>query len=453
MEKILVVDDDPSILKVIRMRLEAQGYKVTTATGAQKAIDLAAVNTFDVALLDLKLNGHDGIELMEKLRQINPKMQVIILTAYGTIKSAVAAMKKGAFSYLTKPFDHEELLLQTQNCLERSRLTKEVKNLKKIVKQRYGFENIITKSEKMEKVLDQVAQAAESDANVYIEGESGTGKELIARTLHLASSRKAGPFVAINCAAIPESLLESELFGYQKGAFTDATRYKKGLFMQANRGTFFLDEISEMALSMQVKFLRVLQEKEFYPVGAQETVRVDTRFVASSNKTLETEVQKGRFREDLFYRIHVIAIQLPPLRWRKDDIPLLANYFLNKYARETQKEITGFTPSALQKLMLHDWPGNVRELENTVECAVALATQNVISETSILPDKDAAKGGLQSLKDAKQNFEKNYLIQLIELTGGNVSQAAKLAGKYRADLYDLLKKYGIKAADYRKSAH
>jgi two-component system response regulator GlrR len=378
-------------------------------------------------------------------------MPVIILTAYGTIKSAVAAIKKGAYSYLTKPFDHEELLLQTRNGLERSRLTKEVKNLKKIVKERYGFENIITKSEKMETVLDQVAHAAESDANVFIEGESGTGKELIARTLHLASSRKDGPFVAINCAAIPETLLESELFGYQRGAFTDAARNKKGLFSQAHQGSFFLDEISEMALSMQAKFLRVLQEKEFYPIGAQKTIKVNTRFIASSNRNLEAEVKKGSFREDLFYRIHVIVIQLPPLRQRKDDIPLLANYFLSKYARETQKDITGFTPSAIQKLMLHNWPGNVRELENTVECAVALATQNIISEDAILPDQNAAEGGLHSLKDAKEEFEKNYLIQLIELTHGNVSQAAKLAGKYRADLYQLLRKYDIKASDYRMS--
>ncbi|MGD8493878.1 MAG: sigma-54 dependent transcriptional regulator [Desulfobacterales bacterium] len=450
MEKILVVDDDPSILKVIRMRLEAQGYRVTTAIEAKKALALAAEHPFDAALLDLKLKGENGIHLMQALHQIHPEMPVIILTAYGTIKSAVAAIKKGAYSYLTKPFDHEELLLQTRNGLERSRLTKEVKNLKKIVKERYGFENIITKSAKMETVLDQVAHAAESDANVFIEGESGTGKELIARTLHLASARKDGPFVAINCAAIPETLLESELFGYQKGAFTDAARNKKGLFLQAHQGTFFLDEISEMALSMQAKFLRVLQEKEFYPIGAQKTIKVNTRFIASSNRNLESEVKKGTFREDLFYRIHVIVIQLPPLRQRKDDIPLLANYFLNKYARETQKDISGFTPSAFQKLMLHDWPGNVRELENTVECAVALATQNIISEDAILPDQDAAEGGLQSLKDAKEDFEKNYLLQLIELTHGNVSQAAKLAGKYRADLYQLLKKYDIKAADYRK---
>ncbi len=453
MEKILVVDDDPSILKVVRMRLEAEGYQVTTATEADPAVKLAKQDVFDFALVDLKLNGKSGIELMADLHQINPEMPVIILTAYGTIKSAVDAMKKGAYSYLTKPFDYAALLLQTKNCLERSRLTKEVKNLKKIVEERYGFENIITKSEKMEEVLDQVAQAAESDSNVYIEGESGTGKELIAKTLHLASSRKDGPFVAINCAAIPEALLESELFGYQKGAFTDAAQNKKGLFSQADRGTFFLDEISEMPLSMQAKLLRVLQEKEFYPVGGQKTIKVDTRFMATSNRNLEVEVKKGNFREDLFYRIHVIVIHLPPLRKRKEDIPLLANYFLNKYARQMQKDIIGFTPAALQKLMLHDWPGNVRELENTVECALALATQNIISEMSILPSQDVANGGLKSLKDAKEGFEKNYLIQLIDLTGGNVSQAAKLAGKYRADLYALLKKYDIKPTDYRKNSN
>ncbi|MBW2432806.1 MAG: sigma-54-dependent Fis family transcriptional regulator [Deltaproteobacteria bacterium] len=450
MEKILVVDDDPSILKVIRMRLEAEGYRVTTAIEAKKALALAAEKSFDAALLDLKLKGENGICLMQDLHQIHPEMPVIILTAYGTIKSAVEAIKKGAYSYLTKPFDHEELLMQTRNGLERSRLTKEVKNLKNIVKERYGFENIITKSKKMEAILDQVAHAAESDANVFIEGESGTGKELIARTLHLASARRDGPFVAINCAAIPETLLESELFGYQKGAFTDAARNKKGLFLQAHQGTFFLDEISEMAQSMQAKYLRVLQEKEFYPIGAQKTIHVDTRFIASSNRNLEAEVEKGAFREDLFYRIHVIVIQLPPLRQRKDDIPLLANYFLNKYARETQKDITGFTPSAIQKLMLHDWPGNVRELENAVECAVALASRNIISEDAILPDQPPPEGGLPSLKDAKEDFEKNYLIQLIELTHGNVSQAAKLAGKYRADLYQLLKKYDITASEYRR---
>jgi two-component system response regulator GlrR len=451
MEKILIIDDDPSILKVIRMRLEAAGYLAIIAAEAQSALDLAKQEVLDLALVDLKLNGKDGIELMEELHQINPQMPVIILTAYGTIQSAVAAMKKGAFSYLTKPFNHQELLLQINNCLQRSRLTREVKNLKKIVGQRYGFENIITRSRGMEKVLDQVTQAAGSDSNVYIEGESGTGKELIARTLQLAGARRDGPFVAINCAAIPETLIESELFGYLKGAFTGASQDKRGLISQADGGTIFLDEISEMPMSMQAKFLRVMQEKEFYPVGARETIRVDARFIASSNKNLEAEVKNGAFREDLFFRIHVIVIQLPPLRSRKEDIPLLADHFLNKYATQTRKAIKGFSPAAMHKLMLHEWPGNVRELENTVECAVALTTQNQISEALILPARSQARDRLQPLKDAKESFEKNYLTRLIELTGGNISQAAKLAGKYRADLYDLLKKYDIKPADFRKS--
>jgi len=321
-----------------------------------------------------------------------------------------------------------------------------------MVKERYGFQNIIAKSETMEKVLEQVSRAAESDSNVCIEGESGTGKELIAKSLHLASSRQDGPFVAINCAAIPETLMESELFGYQKGAFTDAYKNKHGLFFQANDGTFFLDEISEMSPAMQAKFLRVLQEKEFYPLGGGKTIKVNTRFIASSNKNLEEEVKKGRFREDLFYRIHVIVIQLPPLRKRKEDVILLADHFLNKYAQEAQKDIVGFTPEAVQKLMLHDWPGNVRELENTVEGAVALTTQNIISDELILPTLSFEDAGLKPYKNAKESFEKNYLIQLIELTHGNVSQAAKLAGKYRADLYDLLKKHDIKPEDYRKKS-
>lgn len=452
MEKILVVDDDPSILKVIKLRLEAEGYEVTTSLQAETALDLAKNEIFDFALVDLRLNGQSGIDLMEHLHRIHPDMPVIILTAYGTIKSAVTAMKRGAYSYLTKPFEYDELLLQTKNCLERRRLTQEVKNLKNMVKERYGFQNIIAKSETMEKVLEQVSRAAESDSNVCIEGESGTGKELIAKSLHLASSRQDGPFVAINCAAIPETLMESELFGYQKGAFTDAYKNKHGLFFQANDGTFFLDEISEMSPAMQAKFLRVLQEKEFYPLGGGKTIKVNTRFIASSNKNLEEEVKKGRFREDLFYRIHVIVIQLPPLRKRKEDVILLADHFLNKYAQEAQKDIVGFTPEAVQKLMLHDWPGNVRELENTVEGAVALTTQNIISDELILPTLSFEDAGLKPYKNAKESFEKNYLIQLIELTHGNVSQAAKLAGKYRADLYDLLKKHDIKPEDYRKKS-
>jgi len=451
MGKILVVDDDKNILKVLKMRLEAKGYQVATATQAEEAIRIAKSDAFDLALVDLKLTKKDGIEVMEDLHQINPEMPIIILTAYGSIGSAVEAMKRGAYSYLTKPFDYHELLLQIKNGLEKNKLSKEIKRLKSIVKEKYVFENIIGKSEKMKRVLEQVAKAAEVDSNVYIEGESGTGKELIAKTLHMASSRKDGPFVVVNCAAIPETLLESELFGYKRGAFTGAVYSKKGLFAQAHKGTFFLDEISEIPLSMQVKLLRVLEKREFYPLGGDKVTKVDTRIVAASNKSLEEEIKQGRFRKDLFYRIYVIPIKLPPLRERKEDIPLLAKYFLDKFGKKMKKQIKGFSLHALQKLMLYHWPGNVRELENVVECAVAMATEDIITEDLILQTQKLDKNNLRPLKKAKEDFEKNYLIQVMKLTQGNVSQAARIAGKYRADLYEILEKYGLKPTDFRKS--
>ena len=377
-------------------------------------------------------------------------MPVIILTAYGNIESAVEAMRKGAYTYITKPFNYDELLIQTKNCLEKTKLTKEIKSLKKVVKNRFGFDSIIGRSQKMEEVLEQVTKAADSDSTIIIEGESGTGKELIAKTLHLASPRADQQFVAINCAAIPETLFESEMFGYKKGAFTGAIQNKEGLMIQAQGGTFFLDEISEMPLSMQVKLLRVMQEKEFFPVGGRKTIKMDIRFIASTNKNLKEEVKNGNFREDLFYRIHVIDIHLPPLRERQGDVPVLSHYFLDKLSKEMNKEITGFSAAALQKLMLHSWPGNVRELQNTVESAVAMATENIITEDLILPALKAEVNDLKPLKDAKENFEKNYLLQLIELTEGNMAQAARLAGKYRADLYELLKKYDLKPSNFRK---
>jgi two-component system response regulator GlrR len=448
-EKILVVDDDRNILQVIRMRLVSSGYYVASVTDPESALKMAEKEPFDLALIDLKLNGRDGIQLMESMHHINPHMPVIILTAHGTIKSAVHAMKKGAYSYLTKPFDGHELLQQINNCLEKNRLSKEVKRLRELVEQTYGFDKIIGNSDKIKRVLAQVAQAAATDSNVYIEGESGTGKELIAKSLHIASNRKDGPFIAVNCSAIPESLMESEMFGYEKGAFTGADRNKKGLFIQADSGTFFLDEISEMHSSMQVKMLRALEEKEFYPVGATKTVKVDCRIIAASNKNLEKEIEKGNFREDLFYRIHVIPIKLPPLSERKEDIPILARYFLQKISREMGKEIEEFSTDAMQKLISYPWPGNIRELENTIECAVAMTKRNIITEDLILQTQNINAEGLKSFKYAKENFEKNYLIQLFELTRGNVSKAAELAGKYRADIYELIKKYNLKLTDFR----
>jgi two-component system response regulator GlrR len=450
MNKILVVDDDQNILNVINLRLEANNYSVATTLRAEAAVKIAKNKTFDLALVDFMLTGKNGIELMGELHQIDPEMPIIILTAYGTITDAVQAMKKGAYSYLTKPFDDQELLLQIKNGLEKRKLSNEVKRLRDIVKGMNGLENIVGESKKMKEIMGQVIQAAKTDSNIYVYGESGTGKELIAKNLHVASSRRNFPFLAINCAAIPETLLESELFGSEAGAFTGATRSRKGVFALAHKGTLFLDEISEMPSTMQAKLLRVLETKEFRPLGSEKVVKVDARIIVASNKNLEEEVKKGTFREDLFYRIHVISIALPPLRDRKEDITLLARHFLAKHSEAMGKKIKGFTAGALQKLFSYDWPGNIRELENAIESAVAFSGRNKIEEDIILPGRADIPTEFQTLKDAKKDFESQYLRQLIEFSGGNVTRAATLAGKYRADLYELLKKYHLDPADFRK---
>jgi two-component system response regulator GlrR len=333
---------------------------------------------------------------------------------------------------------------------ENSKLTRERKRLKSTVQEQQGAKKIVCNSKKMKKVLQKVARAAETDSVVLVNGESGTGKELVAKNLHLAGARKSGPFVALNCAAIPETLLESELFGYVKGAFTGADGRKKGLLVQAQGGTLFLDEIAELTLSMQAKLLRVLEEKTVCPLGSNKPVKFDARIITATNKNLKEEIEKGNFRQDLFYRIHVIVIDLPPLRERKEDLPVLADLFLLSYSSQMHKEIAGFSPEASQKLLHYDWPGNVRELKNAIESAVVLTDKNLITEDLILPAKKIKNTGILSLKVAKKDFEKNYLIELIEHTKGNVSQAAKLAGKYRADLYELLKKYQLDPDDFRE---
>ncbi|MDX9788391.1 MAG: sigma-54 dependent transcriptional regulator [Desulfobacterales bacterium] len=451
MNKILVVDDDINILKVIKLRLEADGYEVDTAMQAKQALKQAEDASYDMALVDLKLGKTDGIALMEALHQLSPALPVIILTAHGSIDSAVDAMKKGATSYITKPFDYQELHGKIKDCLEKNELSREIDRLRNLIGQRYGFDNIIGRSEKMQRVLEKVALAAQSDSTVYIEGESGTGKELIAKALHVAGPRKDKRFVAVNCAAIPETLLESELFGYEKGAFTGAVGSKQGLFARAQDGTFFMDEISEMPLSMQPKLLRVIQEKEVLPVGSTLPFKLNVRLIASSNRNLEEAVRKGLFREDLFYRIHVIVIHLPPLRERKEDIPLLCDFFLKKFTGNGPKKIKGMSPSALQKMIQYDWPGNVRELENSIESAVAMTTREVITEEFMLQSRNIKPSEIQPYKMAKANFEKNYLLQLIEKAEGNMSRAAEISGKFRADLYELFKKHNLTPADYRRS--
>lgn len=452
MGKLLIVDDDQNLLDLLQMRLESEGHEVIATAREEEAIQAAKNQIFDLSIVDLQLAHLNGISLMNDLHLIQPEMPVIILTGYGSIESAVEAMKKGAFNYLTKPFEPEDLLLQVERALENRRLASEVKRLEGLLEERYGFDHIVARSEKMKRVLEMVSQIAKTDSTVYIHGESGTGKELIAKAIHLGSERKSKPFVAINCAALPEPLLESKLFGHEKGAFTGAVKSSKGLFTQAHEGTIFLDEIGDMSLTIQAKLLRVLQERQFYPVGSETLVEVDVRVLVATNKDLEDQVKQGLFREDLFYRIHVIPIYLPPLRERKEDIPLLVEHFLKKFNQQMKKAVRGLTPEAMQKLMLYDWPGNIRELENVIEFAMALTQNELISDNLILQtrEKAASQEPLKPLKEAKEAYEKTYLINLLQICQGNVSQAARMAGKYRADFYDLLKKHGLKSEDFKK---
>jgi two-component system response regulator GlrR len=403
---------------------------------------------------------------MEDFHAFNPEVPTMILTAHGSIENAVEAMRRGAWGYLTKPFEPQDLLMQIERAIQHRRLNSEIKRLKVLLEERYDFANIIARSAKMRAVLDVVSRIAKLDSTVFIQGESGTGKEVIAKAIHIASDRKEEAFVALNCAALPETLLESELFGHEKGAFTGAVKSTRGLFTQAHRGTLFLDEIGDMPMSTQSKLLRVLQERQFYPVGSEVPIEVDVRVIVATNKDLADLVKKGLFRDDLFYRIHVIPIYLPPLRERKEDIVPLVEFFLKKCGQQMKKEVKGLTPEALGKLMFHEWPGNVRELENTIEYAVAMTQKELITDDHILQTRAAAarngraasptaapgqEDRLKPLKDARDAFERSYLVQVLSMTDGNVSQAAKLAGKYRADLYDLLKKHDLRAEDFKKS--
>ncbi|MGB3211989.1 MAG: sigma-54 dependent transcriptional regulator [Desulforhopalus sp.] len=446
--KVLIVDDDKNLLDLIHMKLEASGYDVKAVDHEKHAKELIVQELFDVAVIDLQLVRQDGIELMEQLHGVQPDMQVIILTAHGSIESAVEAMERGALNYLTKPFDSRELILQIDRGMEKRQLTGEITRLKELLDEKSHHTNIIARSEPMQLVLDQIARISRTDSNVAIYGASGTGKELVAKAIHHSSQRKEFPFLAINCAAIPESLLESELFGYEKGAFTGAVKTSKGLFSRADQGTIFLDEIGDMYLSIQAKLLRVLQERTFMPLGSEKSVSVDVRVIVATNKDLKEEVRKGNFREDLFYRIHVIPVELPLLKDRKEDIPLLVNHFIKKFSKLMDKKVQSVTPAAMHKMMMHDWPGNVRELENTIEYAIAMASSKILSEELFLQTNDGRKE-LLTLQEARARFEENYLQNLLKITGGNVTKAAELSGKYRADLYNLMKKHNISPHDFK----
>jgi two-component system response regulator GlrR len=464
--KLLVVDDDSNLIELVTTKLKAANYDVATALKEEDALKAATEDVFDLCIVDLRLASGNGISLMTQLHSVNPEIPVIILTGHASVESAVEAMKKGAYGYLTKPFNTPELLLQIERALENRRLNSEIQRLKDLLEEKYDFTNIIAKSDAMRRVLDVVSRIAATESTVYLEGESGTGKEIVAKAIHLASKRKNKPFVAINCAALPADLLESELFGHEKGAYTGASKTTKGLLSQADEGTIFLDEIGDMPPSLQAKLLRVLQEREFYPVGGDKPVQVDVRIITATNKDLQAAVREGNFREDLFYRLHVIPIHLPPLRARKEDIPHLANHFIKVISEQMKKEVKGITPQAMQKLMLHDWPGNIRELENTLEYAVAMTPLDLVTEDFVLqttrsvtqttPQQEAGpqmtsalQGPVKSYKAARYQFEKDYLVRLLELCGGKASEAAKLAGKCRTDFYELLRKHEIKIENFK----
>jgi two-component system, NtrC family, response regulator GlrR len=447
---ILILDHHSPRSQMIFKHLQASGYRMVVAADRKKALALAGEQVFDLAVINDQQNGEDGFQLMGELRKMQHDLPTIIIADRGTIERAVEVMKHGACHYLVAPVDGPQLAGQIEQCLGLRQKVPvgQSKPSGPHPELPPSCARIIAHSAVMKEVLAKITQVAVSDANVYIEGESGTGKELVARCLHGASRRTDGPFIAINCAAIPENLLESELLGYEKGAFTGADGRRDGLFAQAHGGSFFLDELSELPLAMQAKLLRILEEREFYPLGSNRKVSVDVRIIAASNRQLEQQMKEGLFREDLYYRVRVIPITLPPLRERKEDILPLAHYFLEQFNRDSGKPVKSIAPAAARKLMAADWPGNIRELENTIEYAVALANGDTITP-ELVSGSLSAENNPPSLRHAKADFEKDYLIQILERHRGVVSRAASEAGKHRADFYELLRKHKLSVNDFR----
>ena len=440
--KILVVDDEAIIRESLRDWLADAGYEVFTAENGSKALELIEKERLGIVIADLVMAGMDGIELMKRAKEIRPNIEVIIITAYASIPTAIAAMKEGAYDYIEKPFCPERAELLIQKLAEHRKIVEENLSLRQRLEERHHFESIITKSSKMQRVIELIKVVAKSNATVLITGESGTGKELVARAVHSNSPRMGRPFVAVSCGALPESLLESELFGHEKGSFTGAYAQKKGKFEFANRGTLFLDEVGEMSGNIQVHLLRVLEEKEFTRVGGNEPIKVDVRVISATNKDLKRAIANGEFREDLYYRLNVVTIELPPLRERKEDIPLLAQHFLNKFALENDKEVTGFSPEATKSLLDYDWPGNVRELENAVERGVILAKGSLVTVAD-LPQESASLARSVPIGRALREVERNHILSVLNGTGGNYSEAARVLGITRMTLYNKAREYSL----------
>ena len=447
--KILLIDDDPGILRLISIRLSAAGYDVVPESSGEKALAHLSLHRPHIVVTDLRMSGMDGMAVFDAIHQRNPTLPVIILTAHGTIPDAVAATKRGVFGFLTKPFDSKALLEQVEKALVASGMHNDAANNNS--EDTHWRRGIITRNPVMEDVLNQARLVAESDISVFIHGESGTGKDLLARAIHKASPRCDHPFVAINCSAIPEPLLESELFGHSKGSFTGATRDHKGLFQAANQGTLFLDEIGDMPLSLQAKLLRVLQDKEVRPIGATQSVTVDVRVISATHRNLEKEMERGHFREDLYYRLNVVELEIPPLAQRREDIPPLALHFLSKYSGKGSRKVEGFSPEAMKMLVSASWPGNVRQLLNVVEQSVALSTTPIISTALVQKALRSEPGEILSFVDARTSFEREYLVQLLQIAQGNVTQAARLAKRNRTEFYKLLRRHHLEPGLFKQA--
>ena len=442
--RVLVVDDDPVTLTLLNEVLSKEGYGVDTALGGEEAIAKGMDQLFDVVITDVKMGDKDGMEVLRSFKKNAPDTTVIMITAFGSIETAIEAIREGAFDYISKPFKLEEIKITVQRALEQRRLLQENKQYRQELLGKYQFENFIGRTPQILQVYKTIAKVANTKSTVLIYGESGTGKELVARSIHYNSQRNHRPFIPVDCASLVETLLETELFGHVRGAFTGALSAKKGLFEEADGGTLFIDELSNLNLSLQTKLLRFLQDHEIKRVGGTENIKVDVRVIAATNQPLEPRIKKGIFREDLFYRLNVVSITLPPLRERKEDIPLLANHFLQKFSGEHHKAISHISPEAMEILMRYDWPGNVRELENTIERAMILSPHPIILPEDlpqkVLGSEPAWPSPYSEKPLSLKEVERRHILKVLQETGGNKKKAAEILGIDRTTLYRILEK-------------
>jgi two-component system response regulator PilR (NtrC family) len=448
-----IIDDEPIIHEILGQLLTGEGYEVELSSSGKEALEKHSGDTFDLILLDLLMPEMDGIEVLKKLKKIDPQALIIIITAYASVESAIAAMKIGAYDYIQKPFKHDELLMTITRAIEHKKLQEENLRLKDEIDKKFSFRNIIGKSEVMKNVFDLIKASAPTRSTILLEGESGTGKELVARAIHQNSDRANFPFIIVNSGSLPPDLLESHLFGHVKGAFTGATSNKKGLFEAADKGSIFFDEISTLNLETQAKLLRVMQDREFMRLGGTKTLRVDVRIIAATNTDLEELIQQSGFREDLFYRLNVIKIEIPPLRERKEDIPLLVNHFVTMYNKENKKKIEGLSDGVMEILETYDWPGNIRELENLIERAIVLSKFKLITHESLPPilisrlDKDNESSSISNdqltLKEQVLAYQKNSIIDALKKTKGVQKEAAQILGVKSTTLNEMIKRFRI----------